>query len=146
MTLITTYPDQEQIAKETDMELIMQAQSDFEAWYDAKYEETQSLIDEIAERTCYIIDEDEYDAFIELLAAEGITEASLFEDAFSNEFEGVNQEATFCEELIDELGYRDNLPGFIGNHLDYKMIWECELRHDFFVIEFRGNSYFFHNI
>ena len=143
MTFITTYPNQEQIAKETDMELIMQAQSDFAAWYDAKYEETQSLIDEIADRTSFIIDEDEYDQFFEELANYGINDASQFEDAFYAEFEGVNQEEQFAAEFIDEMGYRVDLPAFIGNHLDYKMIWECELKFDYFIIEFKGNSYFF---
>jgi len=127
-------------------EEFMKARLDFAAWYDAKYEETQSLIEEIAERTSFIIDEEEYDAFIEELANYGITNASSFEDAFNGEYEGVNQEESFCEELIDELGYSENLPSFISNHLDYKMMWECELRFDYFVIEFRGNSYFFRSI
>jgi len=143
MTFITTYPDQEQIARETVSEEFMQARADFADWYDSKSEDMQEFIDEISDRTSFIIDEDEYDKFIEELADYGIETASQFEDAFFGEFEGVNQEEKFAEEFIDEMGYRDNLPGFIVNHLDYKMIWECELMHDFYVIEFRGNSYFF---
>ena len=123
----------------------IKAREDFETWYDSKYEETQSLIDEISYRTHYIIDEDEYDAFIALLADEGITEASIFEDAFYAEFEGINNGAEFTEELISELGYLMNpdIPDFIKNHLDYQSIWDCELKFDYFVIEFKGNSYYF---
>ena len=36
-------------------EEFMKARLDFAAWYDSKYEETQDLIDEIAERTSFII-------------------------------------------------------------------------------------------
>ncbi len=124
-------------------EEFMKSRLDYAAWYDAKYEETQDLIDEIHDRTSFIIDEDEYDAFLEELASYGITESRIFQDAFHGEFEGVNQEEQFAAEFIDEMGYRVDLPAFIGNHLDYKMIWECEFKHDYFIIEFKGNSYFF---
>ena len=63
-------------------EEFMKSQLDFAAWYDAKYEETQSLIDEISDRTSYIIDEEDYDSFIEELANQGINDAQSFEDSF----------------------------------------------------------------
>ena len=39
----------------------------YEQWYDSKDADTQALIDEIHESTSFVIDEDEYDAFISLL-------------------------------------------------------------------------------
>ena len=57
----------------------IKAREDFASWYDSKTEDMQALIDEISDRTYFIIDEDEYDAFISELGDYGITDASSFE-------------------------------------------------------------------
>ena len=128
-------------------EKFMKERLDFAAWYDAKYEETQSLIDEISDRTNYIIDEEEYDSFIEELANYGINDAQSFEDAFYGEREGYGERvfAEFSEELVSECAYTIE-PEFIANCIDWEMVWYSSLRYDYQTIEFKGNTYFFRNI
>ena len=125
----------------------MQAQADFETWYDAKSEDTQALIDEISDRTSYIIEEDEYDAFIEELANYGINDAEQFEDAFNGEWEGYGERVTaeFSEELMVTCGYNIE-PEFIRNCIDWQLVWYSALRFDYQEMEFKGNTYFFRNM
>ena len=119
----------------------------FEKWYDSKSEDTQLLIDEISDRTSYIIDEEEYDAFIEELANYGINDASEFEDAFYGEVEGYGERVTseFAEELCSDCGYTIE-PSFIANCIDWQLVWYSALRFDFQEMEFKNNTYFFRNI
>ena len=128
-------------------EEFMKARIDFATWYDSKSEEYQLLIDEISDRTSYIIDEEEYDAFIEELANYGINDASQFEDAFSSEREGYGERvfAEFSEELVSDCGYTIE-PDFIANCIDWELVWYSALRYDYQTIEFKGNTYFFLNI
>ena len=119
----------------------------FTAWYDAKTEEVQELIDSISDMTSTIIEESEYDSFIEELDSYGIENASTFEDAYAGCYEsrfGSSAEANFSEELSSDCGYmgNTNLPDFIANHIDWQAVWDCELRHDYFTIE-AGSTYFF---
>ena len=124
------------------------AQARFELWYDSKDADTQELIDEISESTSYIIDEDEYDAFLSMLDNEmGITSASQFCDAFAGEWEGVGDHVTtkFTEELIDDC-YSDDIasmPSFLQNAIDYELVWYQSMRYDYYDLEFKGNTYFF---
>ena len=124
------------------------AQARFELWYDSKDADTQELIDEISESTSYIIDEDEYDAFISMLDADlNITTASQFCDAFAGEWEGVGDHVTtkFTEELIDDC-YSDDIasmPIFLQNAIDYELVWYQSMRYDYYDLEFKGNTYFF---
>ena len=124
----------------------IKAREDFAAWYDAKDEDSQNLIDEISDRTYFIIDEDEYDTFIDLLKDEGITTAEDFEDRFQGEHEGVGDHigAEIAEELTEECGYLAGVPNFIANHVDWRSVWDCELRYDYVVLEYKGNTYIFH--
>ena len=121
--------------------------SDFTAWYDAKTEEVQELIDSISDMTSNIIEESEYDSFIEELDSYGIENASTFEDAYAGCYEGsglTSAEAEFCQELCSDCGYIEvnDLPSFLANHIDWQAVWDCELRHDYFTIE-AGSTYFF---
>ena len=118
---------------------------DFATWYDSKSEDTQSLIDEISDRTSYIIDEDEYDEFIEELNSYGITTSDEFEDRFYMEMEGTGDRVTteFCEEMLDQTGDLDNVPDYIVGAIDYSRLWNSTLKYDYSVVEFKGNSYFF---
>ena len=122
------------------------AREDFAAWYDAKSEDEQQFIDEISDRTSFIIDESEYDEFIEELDAYGITNSSDFEDAFYGEWEGYGERiyAEFAEDLIEQCGHNIE-PEFIRNCIDYELVWYSALRYDFNAVEFKGNTYFFHN-
>ena len=125
----------------------IKAREDFASWYDSKTEDYQALIDEISDRTYYIIDENEYDEFISLLGDYGITDASSFEDAFNGEVEGHGERvfAEFSEELVESLGYTIE-PEFIANCIDWELVWYSAFRYDYNAIEFKGNTYFFRNI
>ena len=57
-------------------------------WYEAKPEEEQLLIDEIADQTYYIFGEDQNNSFIALLKQNGIQTADQFVDSFCVEYEG----------------------------------------------------------
>lgn len=128
-------------------EEFMKARLDFAAWYDSKSEEMQLLIDEISERTYFIIEENEYDSFIEELANYGINDAEQFEDAFQLEVEGYGERvyAEFSEQLVEDCGY-SIYPEFIINCIDWEQVWYSSLRYDYQTIEFKGNTYFFRNI
>ena len=124
------------------------AQARYELWYDSKDADTQALIDEIHESTSYIIDEDEYDAFINMLDADlGITTAEQFCDAFSNEWPGVGDHVTskFTEDLIEDCYSHEieSMPSFLQNAIDYELVWYQSMRYDYYDLEFKGNTYFF---
>ena len=124
------------------------AQARYELWYDSKDADTQALIDEIHESTSFIIDEDEYDAFINMLAADlNITTAEQFCDAFSGEWEGVGDHITskFTEELIDDCYSHEieSMPSFLQSAIDYELVWYQSMRYDYYDLEFKGNTYFF---
>ena len=122
------------------------AQQDFAEWYDGKSEDEQELIDAISDRTCYIIDEEQYDDFIEMLDDEGITTAEDFEDRFERESDGYGERvfAEFSEELMSDCGYTIE-PEWIRNCIDWEMVWHHTLRYDYVTIEFNNNTYFFRN-
>ncbi len=118
----------------------------FENWYDNKDEDTQALIDEIAESTSFIIDEAEFDAFINLLESEGgIATAEHFCDAFYGEWEGVGNHITtkFTEELCEEVYPTDDIPDIYRHAIDFEQVWYQSLRYDYYDMEFKGNTYFF---
>jgi hypothetical protein len=124
------------------------AREAFAAWYDSKDADTQELIDTISDRTYFIIEEDEYDAFINMLDADlGITTAEQFEDAFSGEHEGVGDHVTtaFTEQLIDDCYSHEieSMPSFLQNAIDYELVWYQSMRYDYYDLEFKGNTYFF---
>ena len=118
----------------------------YEQWYDSKDADTQALIDEIHDRTSFIIDEDEYDAFISMLDADlGITTADQFEDAFVSEYEFTGEHITskFAEDFSDDLYPVSDLPEIYRYAIDYQLVWYSMLRYDFYDLEFKGNTYFF---
>tara|TARA_R110002012_G_scaffold104892_1_gene245660 strand:- start:127 stop:519 length:393 start_codon:yes stop_codon:yes gene_type:complete len=120
---------------------LLNDQRAYEVWFDSKSETTQELIESISDRTSYIIDEEDYDAFIEELANYGVGE---FEDAFAGEFEGYGERVftEFSQQLIEDLGY-DIEPDFIANCIDWELVWHSYLRFDYTTFEFKGNTYFF---
>jgi hypothetical protein len=122
----------------------IKAREDFAAWYDNKPEDMQALIDEISDRTYSIIDEDEYDAFIQELDSLGITDASTFQDAFHGEYEGIGEDVlgTFSEQLYDDCGQLPN-DDVVRNCIDWNQVWYYAMQYDFYPLEFMGNTYFF---
>ena len=120
----------------------------FAAWYDALSSDKQELVDSIADRTYYITEEHDYEEFIQMLDVEyGITTAIDFEDKFEAEFDGYgdSQLADYAENMVDECGYLDRVPDFLKNHIDWQMVWDCELRFDYSEIQFHENTYLFRN-
>ena len=126
----------------SDAQAVMTA---YEQWYDSKDADTQELIDEIHESTSFIIDENEYDAFIDELKDEGITTAEEFCDRFYGEWEGVGDHVTteFTEQLVDDVYPTDDLPEIYRNAIDFERVWDQSLSYDFYDMEFQGRTYFF---
>ena len=124
------------------------ARDAFAAWYDSKDAATQELIDSISDRTYFIIEEQDYDRFINMLDEDyGITSAMDFEDKFEAELEGYgdHQLAEYAEQMLDDCGYLDNLPAMFRSHIDFKSVWNCELRYDYSEVQFQENTYLFRN-
>jgi hypothetical protein len=85
----------------------------------------------------------------------------LFQDILENGIETVDQwedayvctmptsirvEAQFVEQLMDDLGYlseESDVPDFITSHIDWQEVWDCELTHDYFIIESPDCTHFF---
>ncbi len=116
----------------------IKARNDFQNWYESHSEDIQNLIDEIADRTTFILEEDVYDAFVIELAKHGIDDTSDFIDSFHKESEGIGDEvkAEFAKWFLDECGF-EVAPGFNG-----LKVWNENLLKDFMAIELIGNSYF----
>lgn len=118
----------------------------FERWYDSKDADTQALIEEISESTSFIIDEAEYDAFIEMLDNDlSITTAEQFCDAFSGEWEGVGDHITtkYTEDWCEDVYPTDDMPDIYRNAIDFEMVWYQSLQYDYYDMDFKGNTYFF---
>ena len=118
----------------------------FERWYDSKDADTQELIDAISDRTYEIIDECQYDAFIELIKdCVGITDASDFEDRFAGQQEGHGDQAAikFAEQFCDDVYPTDDLPEIYRSAIDYEAVWYQSLCYDYYEVDFGHNTYFF---
>ena len=124
------------------------ARDAFAAWYDNLNDDKRELVDSIAERTYYITEEREYEEFMQMLDEEFcIITAVDFEDKFEAEFDGYGdgQLAEYASNMVDECGYLDRVPDFLKNHIDWQMVWDCELRYDYTELQFNENTYLFRN-
>ena len=72
----------------------------------------------------------------------GIETVEQFEDAYSGQY---RDGAEFSETLINDCGYLEesSLPTFITDHIDWEDVWECSLRHDYFMLTQDYKSHFF---
>ena len=76
----------------------------------------------------------------------GIENVDQWEDAYSGSFPtSYNVEAQFTEQLMDDLGYLEtnNVPLSMSNYIDWQLVWDNELSHDYFVIEDGERTHFF---
>jgi len=115
-------------------------------WYDTLTEQDMELYDMI-EETCpefSKLDAEQCQEFMDELSEHGITTAEQFESAYFYQTDSHKAEAEFSEYVTTEINCFD-IPDYIYNHVDWQSIWDCELRHDFFTIEFDGETYFFNN-
>ena len=80
----------------------------------------------------------------------GIENVDQWEDAYTQSMPtSYRVEAQFVEQLVDDLGYlgdgpnETDVPDFLTSHIDWQAVWDCELRHDYFTIEYDGTTHFF---
>ena len=76
----------------------------------------------------------------------GIENVDQWQDAYVCSMRtAYNVEAQFTEQLMDDLGYLEdaNVPGLIADHIDWQEVWDCELMHDYFIIEDGDYTHFF---
>ena len=80
----------------------------------------------------------------------GIENVDQWQDAYVCSMRTTyNVEAQFVEQLVDDLGYlgdgpnETDVPDFLTSHIDWQAVWDCELRHDYFTIEYDGQTHFF---
>ena len=81
----------------------------------------------------------------------GIENVDQWEDAYVCSMRTTyNVESQFTEQLMDDLGYLSDLstsdgqvPDFLTSHIDWQAVWDCELRHDYFTIQYDGMTHFF---
>ena len=82
-----------------------------------------------------------------LINDEGIENVDQWEDAYVQSMPtSIRVEAQFVEQLDDDLGYLDedsSMPDFITSHIDWQEVWDCELSHDYFIIESSDQTHFF---
>ena len=85
-----------------------------------------------------------------LINGEGIENVDQWEDAYVQSMPtSIRVEAQFVEQLVDDLGYlgdgpnENDVPDFLTHHIDWQAVWDCELRHDYFTIEYDGQTHFF---
>ena len=85
-----------------------------------------------------------------LINGEGIENVDQWDDAYSCSMAtSYRVEAQFVEQLVDDLGYlgdgpnETDVPDFLTSHIDWQEVWDCELRHDYFTIEYDGQTHFF---
>ena len=86
-----------------------------------------------------------------LINGEGIENVDQWDDAYVRSMPtSIRVEAKFTEQLMDDLGYLSDLstydgqiPDFLTSHIDWQEVWDCELRHDYFTIEYDGVTHFF---
>ena len=84
-----------------------------------------------------------------LINGEGIENVDQWEDAYVQSMPtSIRVEAQFVEQMVEDLGYLDGpeitaVPEWLTNHIDWQEVWDRELRHDYFTIEYDGTTHFF---
>ena len=79
----------------------------------------------------------------------GIENVDQWEDAYVCSMPtSIRVEAQFVEQLVDDLGYlgdgtESDIPDFLTSHIDWQEVWDCELSHDYFTIEYDDATHFF---
>lgn len=128
----------------TTQTILPRATESFEAWYDAKDEDTQLLIDEINDRIHTGFDADEYEEFMSLLDDYGITAAEQLSDALWYQTDNYGAEAEFAEYIENEINCTE-IPSHLEGCIDWQVVWDSHYRFDFFSFEYKDTTYFFHN-
>ena len=111
-------------------------------WYDSLTDEGRELYDMIEEMCPEFtkLDAEQCQEFMDELSEHGITTAEQFQDAYYYQTDSWYPERDFAEYVTTEVGCVD-LPNYVV--IDWQATWDCNLRYDFFTIEFDGETYFF---
>ena len=82
------------------------------------------------------------DEFYQELIDYGIETSEQFEDAYQGSYQ---DGAEFCKSMVWDSGELDYLPDFITHHINWDDMWECSLRHDYFMLDGKrpGDKRFF---
>lgn len=119
-------------------------------WYESLTEQDSALYDMIEERCPEFtkLDAEQCQEFMDELNEWGINTADDFENAYYYQTDSYNAERDFAQYYAEEIACLDvtNDAG-MGSFLvvDWQATWDVNLRHDFFTIEFDGETYFFIN-
>jgi len=119
-------------------------------WYNNLSEQDVALYDQIEEMCPEFekLDAEQCQEFMDELSDNGITTAEEFENAYYYQTDSWNAESDFAQYYAEEIACLDvtNDAG-MGSFLviDWQATWDCNLRYDFFTIEFDGETYFFNN-
>ena len=113
-------------------------------WYDSLTDQDRDLYDMIEDKCPEFtkLDATQCQQFMDELSDLGITTAEQFEDAYFYQTDSWHPEADFAEYITTELNCVE-LPEFVV--VDWQATWDRNLRYDFSIIEFDGETYFFHN-
>ena len=113
-------------------------------WYDNLTDQDRELYDMIEDRCPEFtkLDAEQCQEFMDELSEQGITTAEQFENAYYMQFDSWNPQADFAEYITTECNCVD-LPAYVV--IDWQATWDCNLRYDFFTIEFDGETYFFNS-
>ena len=119
-------------------------------WFDCLTEETQELYQKIEDMCPEFskLSGEQCQEFIDELDDIGITTAEDFEDRYYYQTDSWKPEADFAEYYAEEIACINQFAdaGILSMIvIDWQATWDCNLRYDFFTIEFDGETYFFIN-
>ena len=120
-------------------------------WYEDVLDDQGRELYDMIESMCpefTKLDAEQCQEFMDELSEHGINTADEFESAYFYQTDEYNAERDFAQYFAEEIACLDvtNDAG-MGSFLviDWQATWDCNLRHDFFTIEFDGETYFFNN-
>jgi len=118
-------------------------------WYEDVLDDEGRKLYDMIEDMCpefSKLDAEQCQEFMDELSDYGITTADAFESAYFYQTDSWNAERDFAQYFAEEVMCLDvtNDAG-MGSFLviDWQATWDCNLSHDFFTIEFDGDTYFF---
>ena len=120
-------------------------------WYeDVLDNQGRELYDMIEDRCPEFtkLDAEQCQEFMDELSEYGITTAEQFENAYYYQTDSWNAEADFAQYYAEEIACINQFAdaGMLSMIvIDWQATWDRNLRHDFFTIEFDGETYFFSN-
>ena len=118
-------------------------------WYDELTDQDQDLYDAICERYEHMdrLDDNQAQEFMDELSEHGITTGDQFRDAHYYSTNSWNAEAEFAQYYAEEIMCCDLNDAGMNSYLviDWQATWDCNLRHDFFTIEFDSETFFFNS-